>query len=93
MTYQLWRTTLALMVDQNGFPVGSKIFKGNQTEPATLNNILSEYLPDGNTDLFSVKPTLIMDRGIATKENIKRIQSRNLDYAVVERHQNLLLNY
>ena len=81
--------TLALMVDQNGFPVGSKIFKGNQAEPATLDEILDEYLPDGSTVLFSVKPTLIMDRGIATKGNIKQIKNRNLDYAVVERHQNL----
>jgi transposase len=81
--------TLALMVDQNGFPVGSKIFKGNQAEPATLNQILEEFMPDDHTELFSVKPTLIMDRGIATKDNIKRIKDKGLSYTVVERHQNL----
>ena len=81
--------TLALMVDQNGFPVGSKIYKGNQAEPPTLNKILDEVMPVDGMEIFSVTPTIIMDRGIATKENIERLQKRKLHYVVVERHQGL----
>jgi transposase len=81
--------TLALMVDQNGFPVGSKIYKGNQAEPPTLNKILDEYMPEDGMEVFSVIPTIIMDRGIATKENVQRLRDRKLNYAVVERHQDL----
>jgi transposase len=81
--------TLALMVDQNGFPVGSKIYKGNQAEAATLVKILDEYMPkDGRQD-FAIMPTIIMDRGIATKENVQLVKDRKLNYAVVEREQDL----
>jgi transposase len=81
--------TLALMVDQNGFPVGSKIYKGNQGEPATFAKMLDEYMPEDGMDIFGIKPTLIMDRGIATKENVQLLRDRKLNYAVVERHQDL----
>lgn len=81
--------TLALMVDQNGFPVGSKIHKGNQAEPPTFSKMLDEYMPEDGMDTFAIKPTIIMDRGIATKENVQLLRDRKLNYAVVERHQNL----
>ena len=81
--------TLALMVDQNGFPIGSKIYKGNQTEPQTLTSILDEVIPIDGMEAFAVTPTIIMDRGIATKENIQKLRKRRLQYAVVERHQDL----
>ena len=81
--------TLALMVDQNGFPVGSKIYKGNQAEPPTFVKMLDEYMPEDGMNLFSIKPTIIMDRGIATKENVKLLRDRKLNYAVVERYQDL----
>ena len=66
--------TLALMVDQNGFPIGSKIYKGIQTEPQTLTSILDEVIPIDGMEAFAVTPTIIMDRGIATKENIKSFE-------------------
>jgi transposase len=81
--------TLALMVDQNGFPVGSKIYKGNQAEPPTFTKMLDEYMPEDGMDVFAITPTIIMDRGIATKENVQLLRDRKLNYAVVERHQDL----
>jgi len=81
--------TLALLVDQHGFPVGSKIYKGNQAEPPTFLKILDEYIPENPNEIFSITPTIIMDRGIATKENIKLLIDRKLNYVVIERHQNL----
>lgn len=81
--------TLALMVDQNGFPVGSKIYKGNQAEPITFSKMLDEYMPKDGMEVFSVTPTIIMDRGIATKENVQLLRDRKLNYVVVERYQDL----
>ncbi|MDP3114175.1 MAG: IS1634 family transposase, partial [Candidatus Cloacimonadaceae bacterium] len=63
--------TLALVVDQNGFPVYSRIYSGNQSEPKTLKDILHEIYDD-KEDLLDrlARPSVIMDRGIATKENL-----------------------
>lgn len=81
--------TLALMVDQNGFPVGSKIYKGNQAEPPTFKKMLDEYMPEDGMEMFAITPTIIMDRGIATKENVEILRNRKLNYAIVERYQDL----
>jgi len=81
--------TLALMVDQNGFPLGSRIYKGNQAEPPTLSHILDDVMPKEGMEIFAVTPTIIIDRGIATQDNIQRLRERKLNYVVVERHQNL----
>jgi hypothetical protein len=85
--------TLALVVDQNGFPVYSKIFKGNQSEPATLNEILKKvYDNQNNLIMMMLKPSIIMDRGIATKDNIAFLEQNGYSYFVVER-KNDVKNY
>ncbi len=78
--------TLALVVDQEGFPVLSRIYRGNQSEPETLQEILFEVY-GGSDDLLDklVKPSIIMDRGIATKDNIKYLKEHGYSYFVVER--------
>jgi len=74
--------SLALIVDQDGFPVKSKIHRGNVGEPETLEKILNDC---GllNDDL--IKPTLIMDRGIATEDNVCLIKENQFPYAVIQR--------
>jgi transposase len=78
--------TLALVVDQNGFPVYSRIYSGSQSEPKTLKDILKEIFED-KEDLIErlVQPSVIMDRGIATKENIAYLQEKQYTYFVIER--------
>ncbi len=76
--------SLALVVDEEGTPVYSRIFKGNQSEPQTLEEILKEVYDPNRLD-GDIKPTIIMDRGIATAENIKSIRKKGFPYAVVER--------
>lgn len=78
--------TLALVVDQEGFTVLSRIYKGNQSEPKTLQEILAE-LYSGYDDLLDkmAKPSIVMDRGIATKENIQYLKDHQYSYFVVER--------
>jgi len=79
--------SLALIVDDHGFPVKSKIFKGNVSEPMTLEIVLNECgLLDKKTEgELPLQPILIMDRGIATKENLDFIRKKRFPFTVIER--------
>lgn len=78
--------TLALVVDQDGFPVYSKIYSGNQSEPATLQDILLEVYENQDNFLMAlIKPAIIMDRGIATTANIDYLRDNEYSYFVIER--------
>ena len=80
--------SLALIVDADGFPVTSRVYKGNIGEPATLRDILEDmgYLdPNGQLEFLTTKPVLVMDRGIATTDNIQLVKDCRLPYIVVER--------
>ncbi len=79
--------SLALIVDDNGFPVKSKIFKGNVSEPMTLEIVLKEcgLLEKTAEGELLFKPILIMDRGIATKDNLEFLRSKGFPFTVIER--------
>jgi transposase len=77
--------TLALAVDAQGFPVFSQIYEGNQSEPATLADLLSRMAVDGGPFLASHRPTLVMDRGIATAGNLALLEREGYPYLVIER--------
>ena len=77
--------SLALMVDGKGFPVYSRILKGNQSEPETLKMVLDELESRNPPTLLDTKPTLIMDRGIATKDNLVLIRDYGYTYTLIER--------
>lgn len=80
--------SLALVVDRQGFPVISRVYEGNIGEPKTLKEILEDlgFLPkDGQAELPELLSTLVIDRGLATSENIKLIRDNKLPYIIVER--------
>ena len=80
--------SLALVVDRHGFPVISRVYEGNIGEPKTLKEILEDLgflLKDGQAELPELLPTLVMDRGLATKENMGFIRGNGLPYIVIER--------
>lgn len=82
--------TLGLILDGNGFPKASKIFKGNVSEAATLRIMLDELKSTMN---IIKKPTVVMDAGISTKENLKMIREEyRYDYIVVSRQKLDLYN-
>ena len=58
--------TLALTVDEEGFPKQSKIYKGNIGEASTLEDILKGLY----TSSLGEKETIVLDAGIATEENL-----------------------
>ncbi len=77
--------TLALAVDAQGFPLFSQIYEGNQSEPATLKDILARMESAGAGLFEGQKPTLIMDRGIATADNLVYLEDQGYPYLVIER--------
>lgn len=86
--------TLGLVLDGSGFPKKSEVFSGNASEPKTLKEMiegLEEPLlePDANQrQLFQKKkPTIVMDAGIATEDNINWLKNERYPYLVVSRKQ------
>ena len=73
--------TLGLVVDEHGFPIRSRILEGNISEAKTLQEAV-EILNDSE-DL--IKPTLVMDAGIATEENLLWLKEHGYHYIVCAR--------
>lgn len=76
---------LALVVDYRGFPIFSQIYKGNQADPETLEDILKRLYAEEESLFKETLPTIVMDRGIATKGNIALLKSKQYPYIVIER--------
>lgn len=79
---------LAVMVDEHGFPIFSQIYPGNKSEPQTLPEVLDRLETDIKVHTGDRKPVLVMDRGIATLDNIEIIRQRQYDYTLVSRKKN-----
>ena len=77
--------TLALLVDGHGFPIFSDIYRGSQSEPETLDGVLERLRQQHGALLPIFQPTIVMDRGIATKANLEKLRSESYPYLVVER--------
>lgn len=79
--------SLALLTNGQGFIRHSKLYKGNISEPSTLQEVLSELTAAGQNEsgLFNAKPIAVMDAGIATKANLATLREKELDYLCVPR--------
>jgi len=86
--------TLGLVLDSSGFPIRSKVFAGNASEPQTLAEMIKglKGSPLGQAEstepqqLFKQgKPTIVMDAGIATEDNINWLKKERYHYLVVSR--------
>jgi len=70
------------------FPIFSQIYRGNQNEPQTLEEVLNRLEKDcGKAGNLFFKPTIVMDRGIAVQNNLNMLQERQYPYVVIERRQ------
>lgn len=73
---------IALVLDQEGFIRRHHIFNGKMTDVKSLDDILKVLKKDfQGTEL----PTIIMDRGIVSDENIELLESHGLKYIVATR--------
>jgi len=75
--------TLALVLDGSGFPKRSEVFEGNASEPKTLAEMVGKLTAtdSGHT------PTVVLDAGIATEENITWLVDNGYRYIVVSRRR------
>lgn len=81
--------TLGLVIDGKGFPKTSRVFAGNQGEPATLLEMVNALRKKDPTlqaqdTATNHKPTVVIDAGIATEENIKELK-KHYHYIAVSR--------
>jgi transposase len=79
--------TLALVVDEDGFPKRSRVLKGNVSEPGTLKEFLEVYESQlkERLPLLKERPTVVIDAGIGTSDNLKLIRSMGFHYISVSR--------
>jgi hypothetical protein len=73
--------TLALVLDGSGFPMRSEVFEGNVSEPKTLSQMLEKLQPAGR----GPSPTVVLDAGIASEDNIAWLVAHGYHYLVVSR--------
>jgi len=74
--------TLGLVIDGQGFPKTSQVFVGNQSEPETLLDMIKAL--HHNDPTRTQQPTVVIDAGIATQENLNKLKG-NYHYIVVSR--------
>lgn len=73
---------LALVTDKHGFIRYSKIYRGNMADCKTLGTTIAEL---ENTMSTHRKPTVVMDAGIATEDNLRMLRSKSYDYVCIAR--------
>jgi len=79
--------TLALVLDEDGFPKKSKVLPGNASEPDSLKEFLKEYKSDLalRQPLFKELPTVVIDAGIGTQDNLNLLRGEGFHYVTVSR--------
>jgi transposase len=81
--------TLGLVLDMNGFPKNSQVFAGNISEPQTLQTMIREL---AGRDIFKdslIKPTVVLDAGVASEANIQWLKDTHYPYIVVSRRKRM----
>jgi transposase len=75
--------TLARVLDSSGFPKRSEVFEGNVSEPKTLERMLQRLSAAPGAD----GPTVVLDAGIATEENLTWLKAQGYRYLAVSRER------
>jgi transposase len=74
--------TLALVVNVEGFVKYSQIYRGNIADPATLESTVKNLSQHAG---LGAKPLIVIDAGIASRENLDWLRSKGYDYLCVSR--------
>lgn len=73
--------TLGLVMNEHGFLSRTSILPGNASEPKTLEEMIQKL--DVQSSLF--KPTILLDAGIATEDNLSWLRKNGYTYVVCAR--------
>jgi len=76
------QVVIGLVVGREGFPVAHEVFPGNLQDRKSLRLMLDSL---NERVGLSEGQTVVVDRGMAYRENIEEIRSRNLHYVVASR--------
>jgi transposase len=81
--------TLALVLDNEGFPKASRIFAGNISEPKTMKAFLQELKSQhqNQLSLLTEPATVVFDAGVGTRDNLELIRREGFDYITVSRQK------
>lgn len=86
--------TLAMVLDEQGFPKVSKLFSGNVSEGKTLIDMIRTLQGEGvnlgiesETEIEQRGITVILDAGIAIEKNLQLLKANGYDYIVVARNK------
>ena len=79
--------TLGLILDSSGFPKGSEVFEGNASEPKTLQQMIKKLYKNNNRG----RPTIVLDAGISSEENLTWLKDKGYNYIVVSKKAKKML--
>jgi hypothetical protein len=74
---------LAVVVNEYGFIKYSKIFEGNISDSKSLERIIEDL--SKSTSHIDRKPTIVVDAGIASEDNLQLLKSKGYSYMCVSR--------
>ena len=80
--------TLGIVLDERGFIKCSRVFDGNVGEPSTLLDMINDIHSQVSKEippLLVTKPTIVMDAGIASEDNLNLVRENGFSYIVVSR--------
>jgi transposase len=78
------QVVVGLVLDKEGFVNRHEVYEGNRQDITTLTDIVDK-LRDKIGDKDNT-PTVIVDRGMVSEENLKAIKDRGMNYIVAARH-------
>ena len=73
--------TLALVLDSSGFVKKRERFASSVSEPKTLANMIGQLTAKDTAEV----PTIVLDAGIATEDNVTWLKAQHYRYLVVSR--------
>ena len=76
------QVVIGLVVNRDGFPIAHEIFAGNRQDRTTVDAMLEAL---GQRVELRPGQTVVVDRGMAHKENIESIRKRQMFYIVAAR--------
>jgi transposase len=76
------QVVIGLVVGREGFPICHEVFAGNTQDVTTLETMLDRLAARG---CLTAGATIVMDRGMASAENIALLESRKLHYIIASR--------
>jgi len=79
---------LGVVYNRNGFPLRSRIFRGNIRDHETLAEMVEGLSEEAPADRDG-PPTVVLDAGISTEDNLAMLKARGYEYICVARNKPL----